>query len=531
MLLKVLKPFLRENFDLHLKFTIVGAAIMGVAKVLSLPDGMGFAYFGPFLTVLLVMGITGGNLSWLLSQPVSKNQLMLGSAVLAVANMVLLVADLIVISVFHSLVEGQPKVLVRLAVRMYRNFWVSQEPVPLDLDPNSIAVFICVLCVMLTLLFPHRVVVNVQAGSQVPQGPQLARKRLMAVGVIAGLVIGVPVAIGSRLLSPFSIFALITLLFPAALMANSMTSLGFSRAYRRVWVLGTAAFCFVCTALPFTTAVSSLATENPPGKRYESVRFLGLFAGSWNQRAVLEKFLKEDLPVAQAEDAAEAYTAASNAGLFSGDLRNWLAQKPGGLQFREVIGSKKDYYSTQEAGKIFDPRSLGPDDLDFYLAQAKSKGVDARKFLSDYRFHLGPRFWLRTPLSPAKVKELLASDHHEAVDIGLIHVRFDPRKEYYDALLAAFRKGIPNRSVEDALYTLSTISTVPYAFRELASLEAGRGSGRGFVLHDCRASEKLSKDLRPAAQAIYGQCQRRKAYGTRALGSENADWIGRRLAD
>lgn len=533
MLRKLLAPFLAENVYLH-TCVFAGAAVLILGgKVLGVQEMVVFAYLAPFITLLLVIGLVGSNLSWLLSQPVTKNQLMLASALLTLVNLLFLFVNLWLISGVHSLAEKTPKGLIKFAVEIYRSWHRIRAAIAEPFEPGAsfYSVLLCLLCVCLVFLFPHRVTVNAQAGSPQAQGQNLARKRLKAIGVLLAMIVFFPLAVGSRLLSPFSIFAVITLLFPLAMMANSMTSLGFSHLYRRRWLRATAVLSLLCISIPFMIALRDLAPGRSPGTRYASVSFLGLFAGHWNQRAVLERFLKEDLKPNDACDAAGAYTAASTPGIFNDSERWWLAQRPGGLQFREVIDNKSDYYSMHEAGKIFDPRSLAPEDLDFYLDRARTLGTDGQRTQSDDRFHLGPNFWLLVPLAPAKVKELLVSDHYEAVDIGLIHVRFDPRKEYYEALLAAFKTGLPNRSVDNALYTLSTISSVPYAFRELASLETGKVAGREFVFHDCKGYEKRSADLRPEAQAIYGQCRRRQAFREKWLGAGNADQIGRRLAD
>lgn len=529
MMLRILKPFMMESAHRSVVAFGLGFAVLLGLKVLGLDEGSGFAYLIAFGPTLLGMNSVSSNLSWLLSLPITKNRIMVLSAVFTLFNSMVLVLNLVAVSAAHSLLYAKPRGFVRLAEKIAASRAASGGGEANPLGLSELAFLLGAACMVFVALFPHRV--NGPGPAQaLSSSPTSQSRAYLKIGcVLILLFIAAPFAIAARLVSPFSIFLFFVTVVPLGILLNSLRTVGFSAIYRRAWMRSTGAVCLAFALLVYGVSLRRLADDKPVKQRFESFEFLGFFAGKLSQKSALEEFLREPLASGDARSASRYYSAIANRGFFDDNKREWIDQRKSALKFADVIANKDSGDALHAVGSLFDPGSLGAEDLDLYLARERHL-AGLKREATGSNGTMDYQFWLRASIPESKVLELLSSDHLVAVQLGLAFARFDPKQSYIDKIVEGIRGSMPNRALANAAFTLSTITAAPYSLRELASISNKGLKRHELLLYDCKGFEAKRNDTSRDGIKRYGQCSRRKAFQSKAaLFLASIDRIGRDL--
>lgn len=453
-----LYPLYRECLRLHA--WLLGSGLVGLlaARVFGVTELGAAMYVAPFFVMFLILPIVSGNLNWILSLPLSKNAIMLQVLLLNFANLLFCLFNIAIIIGLHYLLSSK-------AVE-----WPADKSLFSDIydsSPGDLAFWIFVLCFGFTLLFPHRALLVVMSGKKTNAQNKVSWKYIAYILFSAFLL---PVAFAYRFVNPMVFSAALILIFPAASMANTMTVLGFSGKYRRLWVGGVLALSLFGVIAVYAKAARRLHHPSSALIRYEASSFLGALEGRTDYKGVLEDFLREDLPPAQLDSIISTYGALTKRSLFF-RRENWLDQRSSPLKFSELLKGKSSRAALRSISVLFDPRYVSKEDLYAYLREV-------RGFIGEgERDGIAGHFWVYVPLEPEEVLRLLESKNFDEVRVGLSYARFHPRREYFEAIVKLLPKEIPEELIPAALQTLNTQSTLENSMREFAEISRGKVKG------------------------------------------------------
>lgn len=479
---------------LKLNAQLLGLALLTSAVLYRIGWGGVAGPIGSLLFITAFMGPmeTSRKLPLMLSFPYSRNRLLL---LTGITNWVggLLAATSITIfyGLFFYFTEGDGE-----GVHPFQDFWsfFSLKGVwnAITADPQSLASFLfggSLAALFFFLTTNSQNLTKKQQSVFYSQAQKSQFKLLLIFYAACALLFFLAIN------SSFLMMAFLTIpanYFSAALVSSTWV---FSPPRKRKWLAAGAAVGLAQALLLFSFSLNCV-NSGQAKLRIQSAEFLGIVgpeASPAFARAVVAQPIEPDV----AQRLAKLLRPAR----FPGGIKahGWDA-RTAPVGFREMIAHQDDFGTISILLSLYDPKSMGQEDLLYLFEKAKFKEVPDLSA------------WMIVPLSEDLLFSFLRSKEEAKVGLALSYIEFHPSEKFVEPVAQLLRSELPGNLIPRGILTLSVLLGKKLDYRTYLA-QVAVGAKRSFFKIDCtqESRDALLALQEKSQEAKFNRCVRENA--------------------